>query len=322
MSLSKFLKARPNVRNRNVGSGSVAICVHRDRVDIVRVSRSKDAQPVIDICASVRREGSNVETLSGLRREYGLDRSPCVTLMPDRGYQLQVIEAPSVPASELKSAVRWRIQDVLGYPAEAATIDIFFVPADPEAPTRTRSIYAVAAKNELIAERMAMFSGAKVRLTAIDIPEMAQRNVAALFESPGSALAMLSLRDDGGLLTFTSDAELYMARAIDIGLEQLRNSEGTIREQLYARIVLEVQRSLDHFDRQFSFMSLGKLALAPLPAGFGLLAYLAENLYVPVEEARLDSCIDMSRVPELASPDVQSSQFMTIGAALRQETAL
>ena len=309
------------MRRRNVGSGSVAICVHKDRVDVARVTRPKGAQPVIDVCASVSQQGSDVETLSGLRRQYRLDHSPCVTLMPAGGYQLQVIEAPSVPASELKSAVRWRIQDVLGYPAEAATIDIFSVPADPNSPTRTKSIYAVAARNESIAERMAMFSGAKVRLTAIDIPEMAQRNVAALFESPGKALAMLSWSEDGGLLTVTADAELYMARAIDIGLAQVRHSERLLREPLFARIVLEVQRSLDHFDRQFSFMPLGKLTLAPLPEGVELLAYLAENLYVPVEQARLDSCIDLSQVPELASPDMQASQFMTIGAALRQDAA-
>lgn len=307
------------MRTRNAGSGYVAVCVHKDRVDVARVTRSLDASPVIDLCASVKHDGSDVETLSRLRRDYRLDRFSCVTLMPEGAYQLQVIEAPSVPAAELKSAVRWRLKDVLDYPADAATIDVFFVPSDPGAPTRDKSVYAVAAQNESIAARMAMFSEAKVRLKAIDIPEMAQRNVAALFEDPGRALAMLRLNEERGLLTFTADAELYLARSIDIGLTQLRHSEGTIREQLFARIVLEVQRSLDHFDRQFSFMPLSKLMLAPLADGVDLLAYLSENLYVPVEEARLESCIDLSRVPELASPDMQAHQFMTIGAALRQE---
>lgn len=307
------------MRTRNAGSGYVAVCVHKDRVDVARVTRSLDASPVIDLCASVKHDGSDVETLSRLRRDYRLDCFSCVTLMPEGAYQLQVIEAPSVPAAELKSAVRWRLKDVLDYPADAATIDVFFVPSDPGAPTRDKSVYAVAAQNESIAARMAMFSEAKVRLKAIDIPEMAQRNVAALFEDPGRALAMLRLNEERGLLTFTADAELYLARSIDIGLTQLRHSEGTIREQLFARIVLEVQRSLDHFDRQFSFMPLSKLMLAPLADGVDLLAYLSENLYVPVEEARLESCIDLSRVPELASPDMQAHQFMTIGAALRQE---
>jgi MSHA biogenesis protein MshI len=307
------------MRKRNAGSGSVAVCVHKDHVDVARVTRSLDAMPVVDICTSVPHDGTDVETLSRMRRDYRLDRFSCVTLMPEGGYQLQVLEAPSVPVAELKSAVRWRLKDVLDYPADAATIDVFFVPSDPGAPTRDKSVYAVAAKNDTIAARMAMFSDAKLRLRAIDIPEMAQRNVAALFEEPGRALAMLSLNEERGLLTFTADAELYLARSIDIGLTQLRHSEGTIREQLFARIVLEVQRSLDHFDRQFSFMPLSKLMLAPLADGVDLLAYLSENLYVPVEEARLESCIDLSRVPELASPDMQAHQFMTIGAALRQE---
>ena len=307
------------MRRRNVGSGSVAVCVHKDRVDVARVTRQLNAQPVIDVSASVQREGSSVETLSRLRRQYQLDRFSCVTLMPEGAYQLQVIEAPSVPASELKSAVRWRLKDVLDYPADAATIDVFFVPADPNGPSRGKSVYAVAAKNESVAARMAMFAEAKVRLSAIDIPEMAQRNVASLFESPGRALAMLSFSEERGLLTFTAGAELYMARAIDIGLAQLRHSEGALREQLFSRIVVEVQRSLDHFDRQFSFVPLEKLALVPLPQDFALPACLAENLDVPVEEVRLDSCVDISQVPELASPDVQADQFMAIGAALRQE---
>jgi MSHA biogenesis protein MshI len=310
------------MRRRNVGSGSVAFCVHDDRVDVARVTRPVGTQPVIDVCASIRLEGSAVDTLSRLRRQYRLDRYSCVTLMPEGGYQLQVIEAPSVPASELKSAVRWRLKDVLDYPADAATVDVLFVPADPNAPTRAQSIYAVAAQNESIAARMAMFSEAKVRLTAIDIPEMAQRNVAALLESPGQALAMLSLSEDRGLLTFTADAELYLARSIDIGLAQLRHSEGTLREQLFDRIVVEVQRSLDHFDRQFSFIPLEKFVLAPLPDGIDLPAYLAEKLYVPVEQARFESCVDFSGVPELASPSMQAEQFMSIGAALRQEAAL
>jgi MSHA biogenesis protein MshI len=307
------------MRKRNGGSGFVAVCLHEDRVDLARVTRTPDEVPVIDMCMSLPKDGTDIETLARLRRDYRLDRSSCITLMSEGDYQLQVIEAPSVPAAELKSAVRWKLKDVLDYPVDGATIDVFFVPGDPGAPTRNKSIYAVAAQNESIAARMAMFSEAKVRLTAIDIPEMAQRNVAALFEEPEQALAMLSFSEERGLLTFSADAELYLARAIDIGLAQLRHSEGELREQLLARLVLEVQRSLDHFDRQFSFLPLGKLMLAPLPEDIKLLGFLAENLYVPVEEARLDSCVDVSRVPDLASPDVQSAQFMTIGAALRQE---
>jgi len=278
--------------------------------------------PVIDVCASVPQEGTEAEALARLRREHRLERVSCVTLMPEGDYQLHVIEAPSVPPSELKSAVRWRLKDVLDYPADAATIDVFPIPGDPDAPTRDKSLYAIAAPNELIAARMEMFAEAKMRLTTIDIPEMAQRNVAALFESPGQALAMLSLTEERGLLTFTANTELYLTRAIGVGLAELRHAEGALREQLFDRLAVELQRSLDHFDRQYSFVPLEKIVLAPLPEDIDLQAYLAEKLFVPVETARLESCVDLSHVPDLASPAMQAEQFMTIGAALRQEASL
>ncbi len=300
--------------------GTVAVCYRNGRIDVARIVRADDARPVLDLCASEQIEGSETDTLGRLRRKHGLERAECVTLISEGDYQLQVMDAPEVPDEELRDAVRWRLNDVLDYPADAATVDLFSVPGDPNSPTRIRSVYAVAARNELIAERMESFSGARLSLKVIDIPEMAQRNMAAMYETPGRALALLSLSAERGLLTFTAAGELYLARGIDIGLMQLDHAEGDLRKQLCDRLVLEVQRSLDHFDRQFSFLTLSRLVLAPLPEGTGLEAYLAENLYVPVEEARLEDAIDISRIPELTTRAIQAERFMAIGAALRAET--
>ena len=307
------------MRKRDSGRSAVAVCFQNGRVDVARVQRGNDAQPVLDLCASLSRDETDTETLARLRRDYHLARVPCVTLMPEADYQLQVMEAPEVPEAELKSAVRWRLKDVLDYPPDAATVDVFTVPSDPNAPTRGRSVYAVAARNESIAERMALFSEAKLSLKAIDIPEMAQRNIAAMFEAPQRALAMLNLAPQRGLLTFTAGGELYLARSIDVGLSQLQNAEGDLRHQMLERVVLEVQRSLDHFDRQYSYLPVSKLVLAPLPDDIGLHGQLSESLYVEIEEARLENCMDISQVPELASRDMQAEQFLTIGAALREE---
>lgn len=300
--------------------GTVAVCYRNGHIDVARIVRADDPRPVLDLCASEQIEGSETDTLGRLRRKHGLERAECVTLISEGDYQLQVMDAPEVPDEELRDAVRWRLNDVLDYPADAATVDLFSVPGDPNSPTRIRSVYAVAARNELIAERMESFSGARLSLKVIDIPEMAQRNMAAMYETRGRALALLSLSAERGLLTFTAAGELYLARGIDIGLMQLDHAEGDLRKQLCDRLVLEVQRSLDHFDRQFSFLTLSRLVLAPLPEGTGLEAYLAENLYVPVEEARLEDAIDISRVPELTTRAIQAERFMAIGAALRAET--
>ncbi len=303
-------------------SGLVAVSLLADRVDVTRIRRDGSARPVVDICVSYPKHGTDAEILEKIRRDHSIHRWPCACVLPARHYQLQVIDSPNVPEAELKSAVRWRLKDFLDYPVEAATVDVFLVPADPNAPTRQRAVYAVAARNETISACMSAFAEAKLPLSVIDIPEMAQRNLARLFEVERRGLAMLSFGEERGLLTFTSGGELYLSRSIDVSAAQLVSATGELREQMFDRVVLELQRSLDHFDRQFSFLPLAKLIVAPLPEEIGLEAYLMQNLYVPVEMARIESVLDIQTQPALADSAVQARHLLSLGAALRSEATV
>jgi MSHA biogenesis protein MshI len=295
-----------------------AVHFHPDRVDVARVARNS-GRPKVELCATFPSQGNEAAVLVELRRRLHLERAHCTTLLAPGDYQLQLLEAPNVPAEEVKAAARWKLKDYLDYPVDAATVDAVAVPTDPNATTRARSLYAVASPNDKVAACMKLFAEARVPLTAIDIPEMAQRNLAALFEAERRALALLSFASQRGLLTFSSGGELYVARTIDVGLEHLVSAQGDLKAQLFERIVLEVQRSLDHFDRQFSFVPVSRLLIAALPEEVGLDSYLSQNLYVPVEVARLDSVLDLDAVPDLASPQAQTQHFMVLGAALRDE---
>jgi len=298
-----------------------AVTLYRDRAEVGHIRRNGSERPVVDVCAQFANADTDVETLQGLRREMRLDRFSCSTLLPVRQYQLQLIDAPDVPEAEMKAAARWRLKDVLEYPVETATVDIVAVPSDPTTAGRGRSVYAVSARNQDIESRMKMFALAKIQLRVIEIAEMAQRNLATLFESDQRALAMLSFSEEGGLLTFTARGELYLSRRIEISLDQLVGVPAEMRDQLFERIALELQRSLDHFDRQFSNIPLARLLLAPLPVESGLSAYLAENLSAPVQSVNLGDVLDFHQVPELREPAEQTLRWQTLGAALRVETA-
>lgn len=302
---------------RKQNSGLVAVQMHGHRIDVARLSRGPGLRPTVEVCLSFPQEHDVAETLSALRREHHLDRFPCATLLAASEYQLQVLEAPNVPQAEMKEAVRWRLKDVLDYPVESATIDVLSVPGNPSSPTRNQSVFAVAAPNDIVSARMNAFADAKIPLAVIDIPEMAQRNLAALFEVPGRGLAMLSFDEQRGLLTFSAGGELYLSRSIEVGLTQLMVSDADQKQQLLDRIVLELQRSLDHFDRQFSALPVSKVLVAPMPEDLGLGEHLAKNLYVPVEVADLASVMEFDRVPEMAGPANQAQHFMCLGAALR-----
>ena len=300
--------------------GWLALSVHADRVDLVHAKRTVGGRPELALCDSFRKEGSDVDTLTRLRRELTLEQYRCTTLLPANEYQLHQIEAPSVPAAEMKSAVRWRVKDEIDYPVDAATVEIFEIPSLIEGGS-AQSLYAVTAPNEAIARRIKPFDSAQVPLEVIDIGELAQRNIAALFEPQGEGLALLAFYAEDGMLTFTRGGELYAARRIEVSVTQLMDDDDAQRAEAFERVTLAVQRSLDYFEREFSVVPLGKLVLAPLPKDVGLLEHLQSEIDGRVEGADLAEVMDLAAVPELKRPERQAHFLPMIGAALREEIA-
>jgi len=259
--------------------------------------------------------------LAAVAKVRGLAGARLVTLMPPGSYQIVQMNAPAVPRTEWKDALRWQLKDFIDFPVEKATFDVLEIPTVAYAPSRPPMVFVVVAANTEVAALMQRFDRLKLKLEAIDIPELAQRNVAALLEDENRGLALLNFDRGGGLLVLTFKGELYASRRIDIPLDQLAMADEPRRQSLFERIGLELQRTLDAFDRQYSFISISRLLLAPRPGLEGLLDHLAGVLYVPVENIDLAPCLDLAAVPELQPPVEQSRYLLCIGAALRPEPA-
>ena len=250
-------------------------------------------------------------------RELHFDRYQCSTLLKPGEYQMLLVEAPAVPQAELKSAIRWRVKDMLDYHIDDAAMDVLDIPPATEAAGRGHSMYAVAARNDVIHERVKTFEEARIPLSVIDIPETAQRNISALHEVEGRGSALLYFHEDFGLLTVTCRGELYLSRRIEIGHAQIAGRAPEQRPELFSRIVLELQRTFDHFDRQFSYVPIAKVLLAPEPEETGLFEHLKANLDTPVERVDLLNHLSFGEnVPDTAE---QWRLFHLIGASLRHE---
>jgi MSHA biogenesis protein MshI len=98
----------------------------------------------------------------------------------------------------------------------------------------------------------------------------------------------------------------------------LVSAAGAVRDEQFQRILLELQRTFDHFDRQYNYVPVAKLMLAPDPEETGLLEYLAANLDLPVERVRLSGAISFGARAEL-EPREEWHLFHLIGASLRHE---
>jgi MSHA biogenesis protein MshI len=300
-----------------LAEGWCAVALGADRFDIARVRRPAGRRPELVALNSFQRSGDDVDALKRLRRELKLGALRCTTLLGSGDYRFVMTELPTVPEAEIKDAVRWRVKDMVDLPVDNATVDVLEIPGEA-AVGRPRQCFAAVADNAVVGRRMELFDQAKLQLDAIDVPELAQRNVAALFEEPNRGLAMLSFDEHGGLLTFTYKGELYFVRNSEASPAQLASADGELRERMFERVALEVQRSLDTFDRVNSHIPVTRL-LVLLPAADGFVDFMRRSVSVPVEVPDLTQVIDCAAIPELKQPARQAECLRVIGAALRED---
>ena len=301
--------------------GWMAVLPLGDRIALAHVVRGAGVRPEVRMLDSFRIEGGAAASLQRLCAARRLKTYACTTLMSVGDYALSQIDAPNVPTAERKEAVRWALKGVVDFPVDRACIDVLDIPMDGGGVGRQASVFAVSAAEGAVQARARLFDEGKVPLAVIDIPELAQRNVAALFEDENRGLAFLRLDEAGGLLTLTFHGELIATRRVDVSAAQLADSDPARQAQAMERLVLDLQRSLDNFDRQYSFISISKLVVAADPPGEDIASSLAENLYVPVVPMDLAQVMDFSAVPELREPKCQCMNLLLIGAALRSGEA-
>ena len=258
--------------------------------------------------------GQESKVLAQLAAEHHLKHVRCTTVLNDNDYQLLLTEAPDVGPDELKQALRWRIKDLIDFHINDATLDVFDLPGVAPG-AKAREMYAVAARNEAIQKRVDLLTGAGIGLEIIDIPDLAQRNLAALLPEDAAGVALLSLRVQSGLITITRQGYLYLSRPLNLGFDTLRSTDDPAR--YFDHLVLEVQRSLDYFESHFREAPVRHLVLAPLAEPVpGLIEHLGANLSVTTGVMDLGQLLDSDVT---LTPDLQARCFSVIGAALRHE---
>ena len=307
---------------KNKEAGWMSLAWSEEALCVAHSRPGHDGKPVVTICGMTQANPGNPASIAKAARDMQMARYRCTSLLDLDEYQMLVVEAPNVPPDELKTAMRWRVKDMLDYHIDDATLDVLDIPPDRQGPSRGHSMYAVAARNEVIQKRVAQCDDARIPLEVIDIPEMAQRNIANLLAQPGRGVALLSFNERAGLLTVSFEGELYLARHIDVSWRDLAQAGPEEKQNLFDRVTLELQRSVDHLERQFQFVGVNQLWLAPLPGGEGLRDYLTANLYLPAKLLDLNALFDFSRVPALESPENQVRFFLPLGATLRHEAAV
>jgi MSHA biogenesis protein MshI len=310
-SLRRFLQ-------RGAAAGWLVVDIDGDVASFAHVV-ANGAMPAVEFAESRMLDPADPKSLERAAREFGAKRFRCTTLLKPQEYQILLVEAPAVRPDELKAAVRWRIKDMIDYHIDDATIDVLDVPVPAGPAQRTHYMYTVAARNDTVRATVDRFTAAGLPLAVIDIPDTAQRNVAARLERDGRGVLALTFDANGGLLTVNHAGELYLSRRLDITSEDLAVDDDEARARLLDRLLVETQRSLDHCERTYPFFAMGRVAIGPAPGAGLAREHLAANLYLPVDALDLAQVL---RLPEAANewtPGEEAKWLKLLGAGLRTE---
>jgi MSHA biogenesis protein MshI len=295
-------------------------------VGLVAVGRDGDAPPTLEACEFAAADGPEDwgRVLGELARRHRLGHCQCSIVIEQETYTLLLVEAPDVPPEERRAALRWRVQDLIDFHVDDAVIDVFDVP-EHRSGARARMMYVVAARRSAVGLRTELAHDAGLDLRVVDIVELAQRNVAAGLPEDVAGVALLQLTESSGLVTLTRQGVLYLARRVDSGLDELHlaAAQGAGPQHPAARqwmdgLVVEVQRSLDYYERSFAQPPIGHVVIAPLSQPVpGLAEHLSEQLGVQARELGFAGLLDCQQVPEIADA---ARCFPALGAALREES--
>jgi MSHA biogenesis protein MshI len=250
--------------------------------------------------------------------EFDLHRIPVTAVIGASDYQIAQVQAPDVPRAEMRAAARYSMRDVFDFPIDDATLDVFDLPAEANSGAKP-TCFAIATRGDAVKTITNTFERHFRRFDVIDIPELCQRNLAALLPQDSKGVAFLLIRDDFAQLVLTRRGMLYVTRRFDFGMRgELNGDEDAEANELPLdpqMLSLELQRSLDYYESHFDESAIADLFIAPAGTRANLMAAeLGSSTGLRISMFNIHDLVDVSFSAEI--PDGWLP-CMAIGAALR-----
>jgi MSHA biogenesis protein MshI len=300
-------------KSHSAGKGRVGLAFGAKEL-AVAILRREGGGAVLERCEILPYDsGAGPEAALLAVRAAGLPRMPVSTVLKAADYQLSLVEAPDVPPAELRAAMRWRLKDSIDFKVEEAVIDVFDVP-DQTRGGHGRMMYAVAARRSAVEGHAAALAGVP-SFDVIDVPELCLRNLAALLPTAASGVALLHLGETSASIVLVRGRTFYLARQMGSSVKAAAADPGARIDA--ASVVLELQRSLDYYERHFDQPPITRVAISP--AG-PRAAQLAQDL--GAETGFEVTTLDFNVLLACKSPieaDAQATCLLAVGAALREE---
>lgn len=301
----------------------LAFCWSGQRLAYVTAQAQADGRHQIHAIGVEHQGSDSAQAFATRLRKLGLGGRQVHAMLSLEQYQLLQVPAPAVPPEELRAAVRYQIRDMVDSHLDDITLDTMQV-GDPQ--QSTGQLYVVVAKNALLHELMQLSQTAGWTTAVIDIQEAAQRNLqtmqAGLQGLGGKANAALVITGQQALLTICAHGELFYSRRLEapegfLDMKWLRTADNAqtavdsytpvaeyvpeyasafdsapqapSEDEHVQRFLVEVQRSIDVWDRTWSALPLSGLRVCAGERSADLATWLGHAIGHPVSVMEFES---------------------------------
>jgi len=308
-----FLRALAGGGRRTPGL-LVGLQFVQDHMAVARVRVAARGQPTLEHLQCVPAPaGRRDEPVRRLLHTGLLRQARVVVVLAPGQYDTYQVAAPAVPDEELRDAVRWQLRGVLPYPPEEASLDFVRLPQTGEGTAHRPALLVFAARRDVVAQAVAPLETARIEVTAVDVPEMAQRNLAELDPRPGATTCWLAFEADSALLTVHYDADMCFARRITLPAGGAELQE----RQAIERLCTHVSRSLDLFERQSTLPPVARLTIGPHRFAESLVTAMVDRVGVEVNVFALEAALRAGPALSADALEAATECMPAVGAALR-----
>lgn len=304
----------------------VGLVLSSEQLVVALIDRRNKQRPSVKVLANYALEdGASLSQyaseLKKLVKERGLGGCPCFAVLGESDYQLLLTEKLDLPEDEQREAMRWKIKDLISFDAEQAVIDSFTQPGK-------NMNFTVVSKKSVVTALVDLVNQVGLKLSAIDIPELACRNVLDYHEANPSGVALVIMGQQQNKILVIKDGQLYFSRHFGGSHHSSHNSESS------SDIVLELQRSLDYYERQMNqppptaILCLGSGSVDAITHSLQdnfqqtILQFDQQHFSIRLFDAHSDAQNEIVNAGQTSEDGViEKATLLAVGAALRQEAA-
>jgi type IV pilus assembly protein PilM len=331
----------------DIGSGFIKVAVidHSGPTPVVErlVVHPLEGDAIVE--GEIMDPGLVASTVDKLFVEQGLETRDVVVSVGGRDVIIKPIQMDRMSKPDAREVIRWEAEQHVPFDMDDVQLD--FEITDPEGEGLQMSVLLVAAKRELIENKLALLDEAKLRPLIIDVDAFAMHNALELNypEAMKGISGLVNIGHETTTVTILDDGVPVLTRDISFGTRRLaldlqrdrgmlaedaekvlrgENVDERLRAFLYERaqeVARGIERASAFLETQELGSRLGRLYLCGggvrVPA---LAEALAERIGVetrianPLEQIQVKA----GSVAEREAAAVAPMMFLSIGLALRQ----